>query len=196
MSPGRAGSFVGCSVGVVISVPGDFEDEFGSLYRLARTVAYRILGSVPEAEDAAAEAMTRALVDWNRVGLLPHREAWVQRVAANVAIDVVRRLGRGERAVAEMGHRSEAGTGRAPDDEAVLRMTMVAALAQLPRRQREAIVLRHLLGYPEAEVSAALGVSSNSVKKHLQRGMEKLRRLAAADPAAEGEGGGIDVAFE
>lgn len=194
----------------VLGLPGAFEEEFGSLYRLARTVAFRILGSVAESEDAAAEALTRALVDWHRVGRLPHREAWVQRVAANEAIDVVRRRGPADRAVAQIGSAltsgGSAGSRSAPggsggatgfggnrDDESVLRMTMAAALAELPRRQREAIVLRHLLGYPEAEVAAVLGVSPNSVKKHLQRGMEKLRRSARTDATMEG---GIDAAFE
>lgn len=174
-------------------VPGQFEEEFGSLYRLARTVAYRILGSVVEAEDAAADAMTRALVDWNHVGSMPHREAWVQRVAANVAIDVTRRRGPADRAVALLGAGLAEEGGRDSDDVAVLRMTMAAALAELPRRQREAVVLRHLLGYPETEVALALGLSTNSVKKHLQRGMEKLRRLSIVDATTDG---GIDAAFE
>lgn len=185
-------------MGSVLVVPGEFEEEFPALYGAARTVSFRILGSVVEAEDAAAEALTRALVDWNRIGRLPHREAWVQRVAANLAIDVVRRRGPASRAVAD---RTRPGvcageTSSGPDDRdgrTILRMTMAAALGELPRRQREAVVMRHLLGYPEAEVSAAMGLSSNSVKKHLQRGMDKLRRLAVTDATADG---GIDAAFE
>ena len=177
----------------MVGVRGTFEEEFGELYGSARAVAFRILGSVAESEDAAAEALTRALVDWNRVGRLAHREAWVQRVAANVALDAVRRRGPADRAMSDL--RSRFGTGASADQqvEAVLRLTMVAALGALPRRQREAIVLRHLLGYPEAAVSEALGMSSNSVKKHLQRGMVKLRRLAVTDATCEG---GIDAAFE
>lgn len=117
-------------MGDVIVVPGDFEEEFGSLYRLARTVALRILGSVADAEDAAAEALTRTLVDWSRVGRLDHREAWVQRVAANVAIDVVRRRGPSERARETMRRQVvSAGTDRG--DETVLSMALSAALAQL-----------------------------------------------------------------
>lgn len=177
-------------------VSGQFEEEFSHLYRSARAVALRILGSIADAEDAAADALTRALVDWNHVGSLPHREAWVQRVAANIAIDSVRRRGPAGRAVDQLGA-GLATTGNAEADRAdevtVLRMTMGAALARLPRRQREAVVMRHLLGCPEAEVAALLGLSANSVKKHLQRGMEKLRRLAGTDATIDG---GIDAAFE
>ena len=170
---------------------GTFEDEFGELYRSARGVALRILGSVPEAEDAAAEALTRALVRWDRVGSLPHRSAWVQRVAANVAIDVARRRGPAQRHATVVA-RSADDVHEASEGEhevTVLRLALVAALAELPRRQREAVVLRHLVGYPEAEVAAALGVSANTAKKHLQRGMTRLRGLVAPE-------GGIDAAFE
>lgn len=57
----------------------------------ARQVAYRILGDRSEAEDAAAEAFTRALVTWRKVGALAFRDAWVLRVTANVAVDWRRR---------------------------------------------------------------------------------------------------------
>jgi RNA polymerase sigma factor (sigma-70 family) len=152
------------------AAPEDFERAFASLYPAARSVAKRILGSLPAAEDAAAEALTRALVDWERVRTLPYRDAWILRVTANVAIDMARR-----QRPAPVALDDDHGDGPV-GDAAALRVTLVAALAALPRRQREAIVLRHLLGLPEAEVAAAMDVSSNSVKKHLQRGMDKLRR--------------------
>ncbi|MGN6692804.1 MAG: RNA polymerase sigma factor [Aquihabitans sp.] len=154
-----------------------FERAFETLYPQARSVALRILGSIPAAEDAAAEALTRALVDWTRIGALPYRDAWVLRVTANVAIDAARK------------RRPEPVDAAPADDDAivgdvaVLRVTLVAALAALPRRQREAIVLRHLVGLPEADVAAAMQLSPNSVKKHLQRGLAKLRRLVPEEGA-------------
>jgi RNA polymerase sigma factor (sigma-70 family) len=144
----------------------DFDEAFTTLYPRARTLALRILGSIPEAEDAAAEALARALVRWKAVGQLPHREGWVLRVTANVAIDAARR----RRTVAHLEPKA-----LSSDDQTVLRLTLVAALSALPRRQREAVVLRHLAGFTESEMCAALGVTRNTVKKHLQRGMARLR---------------------
>jgi RNA polymerase sigma factor (sigma-70 family) len=154
------------------AVAQDFDDAFAVLYPRARKVALRILESVPDAEDAAAEALARALVRWKRLGQLAHREAWVLRVTANVAIDAARRR--------QVAPPLEARTVNG-DDQVVLRLTLVAALAALPRRQREAVVLRHLAGFSEAEVCDALGVSQNTVKKHLQRGMARLRAGLTSD---------------
>lgn len=145
----------------------DFAEAFTTLYPRARDVAARVLDSVTDAEDAAAEALARALVRWERVGALPYRDAWVLRVTANVAVDMARRR-------QPIPPRTSPVTQE--DDTVVLRLTLAEALAALPRRQREAIVLRHLAGLTDAEVASSLGVSHNTVKKHLQRGMARLRR--------------------
>ena len=155
-------------------LPPEFAEAFHELYPRARRLAYRILGNISEAEDAAAEALTRALVAWRRVGSLPYREAWVLRVTANVAVDARRRR------------------QRAADDEAVvpaaededitdLRLALAAALAALPRRQREVIALHHLVGLRESEIASCLGVSVGAVKKHGHRGMARLRTALGQD---------------
>src|SRR5690349_6688012 len=79
---------------VVDGGESSFDEVFDELYPRARTLAYRILGDLPAAEDAAAEAMTRTLVRWHRVRRLPHRDGWILRVTANVALDAARRRSR------------------------------------------------------------------------------------------------------
>jgi RNA polymerase sigma factor (sigma-70 family) len=152
-----------------------FDDVFGSIYPHARNVALRILGTVADAEDAAAEALARALADWSRIGCLPHRDAWILRVTTNVAIDIARR---------RLPSSLAAEPYDTSDDLAVLRVTLVSALLALPRRQREALVLRHMAGFSEVDVAAALGVSHNTVKKHLQRGMSRLRTTFTTEERA------------
>jgi RNA polymerase sigma factor (sigma-70 family) len=51
---------------------------------------------------------------------------------------------------------------------------VIAALAALPSRRREAIVLRYWLDLPEREIAAAMGVSAGTVKSHLSRGLAAL----------------------
>ena len=156
-------------------LPPEFAEAFHELYPRARRLAYRILGNASEAEDVAAEALTRALVAWRRVGVLPYREAWVLRVTANVAVDARRRRHRAERlpAAGEI-----AGEGEEVTD---LRLALAAALAALPRRQREVIALHYLVGLRESEIARSLGVSVGAVKKHGHRGMARLRAALGQD---------------
>lgn len=72
----------------------DFEEALPAMLLVAYHVTYRVLGDVTRAEDAASEAMARALVSWRRVGRMEHRNGWVARVAGNVAIDEIRRARR------------------------------------------------------------------------------------------------------
>lgn len=148
----------------------EFEEAFPAMFLVAFQVTYRLLGDVTRAEDAAAESMARALVAWRRVGGMEHRNGWVARVAGNVAIDEIRRA----RRRGEVAHAAE---GTAPDDteQSALRLALGAALAGLSTRQREVISLRYLADLDESEVSRALGISVNSVKKHAARGREALR---------------------
>jgi RNA polymerase sigma factor (sigma-70 family) len=147
-----------------------FEEAFPGLFLVAYQVTYRVLGDVTRAEDAASEALARALVSWRRVGRMEHRNGWVARVAGNVAIDEIRRARRRQEV-------PEGAGPLAPDssEETALRLALGAALAGLSTRQREVISLRYLADLDEAEVSRALGISVNSVKKHAARGKEALR---------------------
>jgi RNA polymerase sigma factor (sigma-70 family) len=144
-----------------------FDEAFPALFMAAFRVTLRLLGSVHDAEDAAAEAVARALVGWARVGRLPHREAWVARVAANVALDQLRR---------RQPPVMPAAQGIDPAEQAALRLALAAALRGLSRRQRQVVVLRYLADIDETEVARSLGISVNSVKTHTLRALAALRR--------------------
>lgn len=78
-----------------------FERAFPGLLRAAYRPAFRIVGDVGVAEDAAAEALTRAMVRWRQVS--PRARPWVVHVATNLAIDHLRRQARAR--PVEPGHR-------------------------------------------------------------------------------------------
>lgn len=144
----------------------DFDAAFRDLFQPAFRVAHRILGNVTDAEDAAAEALARACVRWRTVGPLPYRDAWVMRVAANVAVDMVRKRRVPPPVEQTLGDATE---------ETVRRLAVVGALQSVSRRQREVLALRFIAGLPEADVARTLGLSVNSVKTHTARGMAALR---------------------
>lgn len=141
----------------------DFESAFRDLYPRAFGLALRMLGNRAVAEDLAAETMARAYARWDRLD--PDRRAgWVLRVTSNQAIDLLRK--KGHTMVPEVIDL---------EDGTALRIALAAALAQLPRRQREAIALRYLSDLSEAETAQALGIGVGSVKTHTHRGLVSLR---------------------
>jgi RNA polymerase sigma-70 factor (sigma-E family) len=150
-----------------------FEEAFEDLYVRAYGVAYQLLGRRSEAEDVAQETLARAFVRWRKIRT--YAEAWVVRVAGNLAIDGWRRRRRIE-TDADPGSRGAPAPG--PDGQ---RVDLHRALDTLSRRQREVIVLRFLADLPEAEVAKALGCSVGSVKQHASRGLAALRTSMAVD---------------
>jgi RNA polymerase sigma factor (sigma-70 family) len=143
----------------------DFDSFFRSVFAKAVAVAQKVTGERAAAEDAAVEALAKAHLRWAKIGREPWREVWVFKVAVNEAI---RRLPR-QHAAYRLPDVSD------PADDVALRMTLTAGLQKLPRRQCEVIVLRYLLGYSEAQVACALGVTRGTVKTHMHRGMSALR---------------------
>ena len=149
-----------------------FEEAFPRLYADAYRVAYRLLGERSEAEDVAQEACARAYSRWSSVH--DYAEPWCVRVAANLALDVLRArtraVKRQERLISE--HTPVAAA--AGTDE---RLDLYAALHELPKRQREAVVLRYLGDQSEERTAALLGLSVGSVKTHASRGLARLREV-------------------
>lgn len=80
-------------------------------------------------------------------------------------------------------HRPEPPAEMAAAEESVLREerrdAVLDALAQLPTRQREVLVLRHYLDLTEREIADALDISTGSVKSHASRAGAALRRHLA-----------------
>lgn len=158
-----------------------FDEVIDDLARTAHRVAYRILGDREEARDIAQETLARAYARWPRVR--ERADAWVAKVAANQALDLVRRRQRSPRVDGRVGGDVAA--------QAAARTEIVELLRRLPRRQRQVVVLRYLADRPEAEVAALLGCSTGTVKRHAHRAMTSLRELLDVDltePDVAGEG--------
>jgi RNA polymerase sigma-70 factor (ECF subfamily) len=152
----------------------DFDGEFDRLFGRAYVVARRLTGDESLAEDIAAEALARTYVHWRRVRSYEYRDAWVARVATNLAIKSTRRRG-----VASAPNAAD------PNDVLVLRLALIEALERLPRRQREAVALRYLADLSVDEVARTLGVSAGTVKQSVHRALRTLRANLGPDMAFE-----------
>jgi RNA polymerase sigma-70 factor (sigma-E family) len=168
----------------------EFDHRFDDLARLAYRVAYRLLGSRADAEDVAQEALARAAARWRKVE--PYAEAWITRVATNLALGQIRR-----RRPAQAGQNARSahpGTSAAPGSADVeQRAALVAGMRALPRRQREVLALRYLGDLSEAQTAEALGCSVGAVKQHASRGLTAMRRHLDLDPMNDDPPGGLRV---
>ena len=159
--------------------PGS-EADFDRLYRasygrLLGTLT-GVLGDRAAAEDCVQEAFVRAYRSWPRWKPEAPAEAWLHRIALNVAISYRRRQrlrGVGE-LVRRLGVRAEEA---APDPfDASDARDLTQALRRLPPKQAAAIVLRHYHGYSNRQIAAALGVPERTVASRLAAAKERLRR--------------------
>lgn len=150
-----------------------FEQFFVTVLPRAVAFAARVTGDRAAAEDAAVAALAKAHMRWRRLADEPWREAWVLRVSVNEAIDQLPRRLVLPAPSAEPD----------PADQVVLRGALRVALRTLPRRQREVVALRYLVGLGEVEIGQTLRISHGTVKTHLRRGLGALRRVM--DPPIE-----------
>jgi RNA polymerase sigma-70 factor, ECF subfamily len=129
---------------------------------------FPVTGDLHEAEEVVQEAFARASIRWQRLRTYDVPEAWVRRVAMNLAADRHRRR---HRQVAAL-HR----TGPPPSvpPVSVEALALVHALRTLPFHHRQAIVLHYLVDLPVEEVADTLGTSAGTVKSWLARGRRAL----------------------
>ncbi|MFJ2904493.1 sigma-70 family RNA polymerase sigma factor [Streptomyces sp. NPDC087212] len=179
---------------------------------------YRMLGSSFEAEDAVQDTMVRA---WRSYGTFEGRSSlrsWLYRIATNVCLDM---LSAGNRRARPMDLSDATPLARAalsprpdttwlepmpdarvlpavedPAEAAVakesVRLAFMAALQQLPPKQRAVLILREVLAWRASEVAELLGTSVASVNSALQRARATLAEredkgagAAVSDPLDE-----------
>jgi RNA polymerase sigma-70 factor (ECF subfamily) len=193
--------------GLLARAAGGDGTAFGSLVgphqRAVFRHCYRMLGSGADAEDATQDTLERA---WRRLttydGSGPFG-AWLQRIATNVSLDMLRakrtRIGPVaygpptapgtvlgppdlELAWVQPVSDSDLHGMRDPQEEVVrheeISLAFVAALQRLAPRQRAALLLHDVLAFTQAEVSEVLGVSTSAVNSLLSRARESVRATA------------------
>ncbi|MBA2949006.1 sigma-70 family RNA polymerase sigma factor [Streptomyces himalayensis] len=187
-------------------------------YRVELTgYCYRMLGSSFEAEDAVQDTMVRAWRSYDRFEGRSSLRSWLYRIATNVCLDMLNAGNRRARPMdlTEAAPLAQAALNPRPDhtwlepmpDGRVLpqvsdpaeaavakesvRLAFMAALQQLPPKQRAVLILREVLAWKASEVAELLGTSVASVNSALQRARATLAEsggsldTATADPLDE-----------
>ncbi|WP_211229577.1 RNA polymerase sigma factor [Nakamurella lactea] len=176
--PGIAGP-----AGVASPIDQLYRTYWDSLVRLA----WLMTGDQSTAEEVVADALVALHRRWDGLGTVANLPAYLRRSVINGC------RSHGRRRVLERAHLANeanvvARIGDAPSAEAQVlerfgRADVLSALAQLPRRQREVLVLRYYLDLSEGQIAETLDVSPGSVKSHAHRGLAALRdRMADHNP--------------
>jgi RNA polymerase sigma-70 factor (ECF subfamily) len=156
---------------------------YETLVRRHREVAFRtaylVARSSADAEDATQEAFVKAYYALDRFRPDGEFRPWILRIVANEARNRRRSARRRESLVLRLAQdRPSGASAQAPEAAAVSSdeaRTLLAALADLPERDRLVISYRYLLELSEAETAAALGVRPGTVKSRLSRALDRLR---------------------
>ena len=130
-----------------------------------------ILRNPAAAEDATQEAYLRAFASWKRWKQDAPAEAWIYRIALNVAFTHRRRERLHE--VGEVIRR--VGRPKAPDPTESEELDLVREVRALPPKQAAALVLRHMHGFTNREIAAVLGVPERTIASRLAAAKNRLR---------------------
>ena len=156
---------------------GSGAEEFEPWYRreYPRVLATLVLvvGDGELGREAADEAFARALARWSSVSRMVSPAGWTYRVALNLARRSARRA-TAERRLLRLAR---------PDGLAVPApaVELWQVVRQLPRRQREVVVLRHLVDLREREIADVLGIRRSSVSRSLAAAHRTLRGWLSDD---------------
>src|SRR5467141_1384723 len=161
----------------------DFERLYRNSYRRILGTLITMLRDRSAAEDCAQDAFERAFKAWKTWRPDAPAEAWLHRIAINVAIN-----GQRKERLQEVGALlKKVGRPTAPADPAVLaeRSDLLVALRKLPPKQAAAIVLRHFHGYTNREIAIALEVPERTVASRLAAARARLQDLLEGSRAGQ-----------
>jgi RNA polymerase sigma factor (sigma-70 family) len=149
----------------------DFDELYRETYQRIFATLVMILKDRAGAEDATQDAFLRAFRAWSKWKQDAPAEAWVHRIALNVAFSQRRReqLREVGKLVLRLGRPED------PDPTEGLHPELWRELRALPPKQAAAIVLRHLHGYSNREIALTLGIPEATVASRLAAAKARLR---------------------
>lgn len=133
-----------------------------------------LTGDVHVAEDIAHEAFVRIFETWDRIGDPERIDAYLKATIVNLVRGSHRR-----RRVVERQPAPHLTLVKSAEDDAIAgasRDRVLTAVSSLPLRQRACVVMRYWMRMTEGEIAETLELSIGSVRTHVTRGTETLKR--------------------
>ncbi|MGH8919670.1 MAG: SigE family RNA polymerase sigma factor [Actinomycetes bacterium] len=142
-------------------------------YRALVRLAAMLVRDTPTAEEVVQDAFVAMHDGWQRLRDAEKALAYLRQAVVNRSRSVLR-----HRMVVDKNLQKAPPDMPSAEHGAFIlleRSAVVAALRNLPPRQREAIALRYYADLSEAEIAIAMGISRGAVKSHTARGISSLR---------------------
>jgi len=152
-------------------VAEDFDHLYEATYPRLFATLVALLRDRAAAEDCAQEAYLRAFGAWSRWKPDAPVEAWLHRIAINVAVSHRRR--ERLREVGEVVRRL--GVPAEPDPTETATPELARELRALPPKQAAALVLRYVHGYTNREIAHALSVPERTIASRLAAARTRLQ---------------------
>lgn len=168
-----------------------FEDLVRATYSETYTLAYRLTGNEDDARDLVQDVYLRAYRALRRFRGDSRFTTWLYRITANCAMDLIAKRSKSHHE--ELPDDAPLPDGRADHDPELAaavgeeRVRLAGALAELPWRLRQVVVLRDIYDLPHGAIASELGITEAAAKVRLHRARRKLRESleAARDPQPE-----------
>lgn len=139
-------------------------------------------GQTQVAEDLSHEALARVCRDWARVRRMENPRAWTLKVGMNLANSYFRRKKAERRAFQRAAAMRPLESAETDSATAISVRQLVAGL---PRRQRQAVILRFYADLSFQQIATLTGIPESTVKSHVRRGLKKLIEPALALSASQ-----------
>ena len=146
---------------------------YAAQYRAMVRLAALLVRDMATAEEVVQDSFVAMHANWRRLRDSGKASSYLRRCVVNRSRSVLRRQMVAERNMLQPP--PEMPSAEQGAMTLLERSAVVAALHELPARQREALVLRYYAGLPEAEIASAMGISRGAVKSHVFRAMSALR---------------------
>jgi RNA polymerase sigma-70 factor (ECF subfamily) len=144
---------------------GGFEAWYRREHPRLVTLVSAAIGDADAGREAVDEALVRAFERWDKVSSMSSPAGWTYRVALNVARRRARRRAMERRLLRRP---PVAGSVPGPTGE------LWAIVAQLPVRQRTAVLLRHVGQLTEREIAEVMGIARGTVSSTLRSAYQRL----------------------
>jgi len=143
---------------------------------------YRIVGNVDDAQDLTQETFIKALQRQGQLKDLEKASHWLSRIAANTAIDFLRR--NKKFSFIDVNHLADTAHDSLENPEQSLlrgerKLHLDGGLAELTERERMALLLRDVEDMPADQVASVMNCSMATVRSHIANARIKFRRYLA-----------------